>query len=54
MFGAFYLVVLEFVGGFQAEEGIGETTWLSMPAIGGANLCTIAVVLLLRGLREPA
>lgn len=53
VFGAFYLVVLEFVGGFQAEEGIGETTWLSMPAIGGAILCTIAVVLLLRGLNEP-
>src|SRR5262249_4618939 len=37
--GAAYLVVLEFVGGFEADAGIADKTWLSPSAIVGAVLC---------------
>lgn len=46
-FGAAYLVVLEFVGGFQANENIADKTWLSLPAIAGALLCAAAAASLL-------
>jgi len=48
LFGAAYLVVLEFVGGFEANAGIDGKTWNSPPAIVGAVLCTAAAVTLLR------
>ena len=47
-FGAVYLLVLEFVGGFEANAGIKGTTWNSPPAIGGTLLCAVAVIALLR------
>lgn len=47
VFGGTYLVVLEFVGGFMAEEGIEGKTWVSPPAIGGALLCGAAAAYLL-------
>lgn len=47
-FGAAYLVVLEFVGGFQANAGIENKTWMSPPAILGALLCGAAATALLR------
>lgn len=47
-FGAAYLLVLEFVGGFQANAGIERATWLSVPAIAGALLTASAAALLLR------
>ncbi len=47
-FGFAYLVVLEVVGGFQANAGVDGPTWVSLPAIGGALLCALAVVALLR------
>lgn len=50
LFGAAYLIVLEFVGGYQANAGIEGKTWLSPPALGGALLCAIAAVTLLRRL----
>jgi hypothetical protein len=48
LFGAAYLTVLEFVGGFQADAGISGKTWVSPPAIGGALLCAVAAAALLR------
>jgi hypothetical protein len=48
VFGAAYLLVLEFVGGFEANAGIEGTTWNSPPAIGGALLCAVAATALLR------
>jgi len=50
LFGAAYLVVLELVGGFEANAGIADKSWLSPPAIGGAILCSLAAVVLLRHL----
>ncbi|HZQ87551.1 MAG TPA: hypothetical protein VFA83_22085 [Acidimicrobiales bacterium] len=50
LFGAAYLVVLEFVGGFEANAGIADKTWISPPAIAGAALCALAAVTLLRRL----
>jgi hypothetical protein len=47
LFGAAYLLVLEFVGGFQANAGIQGSTWLSPPLFGGAALCAAAAVRLL-------
>jgi hypothetical protein len=46
-FGAAYLVVLEVVGGFQANAGIDGKTWVSVPAIAGALLCASACTWLL-------
>jgi hypothetical protein len=54
LFGAAYLVVLEFVGGFQANDHIGTATWLSPPAIVGASLCALSAVVLLRHLPSPS
>jgi hypothetical protein len=48
LFGAAYLIVLEFVGGFQANAGIAGKTWISPPAILGASLCAACAVYLLR------
>jgi hypothetical protein len=45
--GTAYLVVLEVVGGFQAEAGIAGATWLSLPAIVGAAVCATAAGVLL-------
>ena len=53
LFGAAYLVVLEFVGGFEANAGIADKTWLAPPAIGGAVLCALAAWQLLRHLPGP-
>jgi hypothetical protein len=47
-FGAAYLVVLEFVGGFEANAGVEGKTWLSPPALLGALLCAAAATALLR------
>jgi hypothetical protein len=52
LFGAAYLVVLEFVGGYQANAGIADKTWVSPPVIAGALLCAAAAIILLR--RIPA
>lgn len=52
LFGAAYLIVLEFVGGFQANAGISDKTWNSPPVIVGALLCATAAAVLLR--RIPA
>jgi hypothetical protein len=52
LFGAAYLTVLEFVGGFQANAHIDGKTWNSPPAIAGALLCATAAITLL--LRERA
>jgi hypothetical protein len=46
---AAYLLVLEVVGGFQSDAGIGTATWASAPAISGTVLCLIAAVTLLTG-----
>jgi hypothetical protein len=54
IFGAAYLLVLEMVGGFQAEAGITDKTWISPPAILGAALCALASVTLLRHLPRRA
>jgi hypothetical protein len=51
LFGFAYLTVLEVVGGFQAEEGLGEATWLSAPVIGGAVLCGLAALTVMRMIR---
>ena len=48
LFGAAYLVVLELVGGFEAQAGIPGTTWASPPALAGAALCALAAAHLLR------
>ena len=48
LFGAAYLIVLEFVGGFQANDGIADKSWVSLPAIGGAVLCALAAWVVLR------
>ena len=48
LFGAAYLTVLEFVGGFQANAGIPGKTWVSPPALGGALLCALAAGALVR------
>jgi hypothetical protein len=53
-FGAAYLVVLEFVGGFEANAGIADKTWMSPPAIGGAILCSAAVASLLHRIGPAA
>jgi hypothetical protein len=52
LFGAAYLTVLEFVGGFQANAGIRGKTWMSPPAIGGALLCAAAAATFLRPRRS--
>jgi len=49
LFGAAYLVVLEFVGGFEADAGIAGKTWMSPPSILGAVACAAAAIALLRG-----
>ena len=51
VFGALYLLVLELVGGFQAEAGIAGKTWLSAPSIVGALACATAASALLRRLK---
>lgn len=48
LFGAAYLLVLEFVGGYEANAGIAGKTWVSPPAIAGALLCSAAAAVLLR------
>ena len=45
--GAVYLLVLEFVGGFQADAGIAGKTWLSPVGIGAALACLVATLSLL-------
>lgn len=50
LFGAAYLLVLEFVGGFEANAGIEGKTWNSPPAILGAVLCAAGAATLLRHL----
>lgn len=42
--GAMYLIVLEVVGGFQANAGIAGRTWVSMPSIVGSILCAAAAL----------
>jgi hypothetical protein len=54
LFGAAYLVVLEFVGGFQANAGIATKTWSSPPALAGASLCAIGAINLLRRIPSGA
>ena len=54
LFGAAYLVVLEFVGGYQANAGIENKTWLSMPSIGGAISCALAAYVMLRAIEDQA
>ena len=48
LFGAAYLVVLEVVGGFEADAGVAGKTWLSFPSIAGAVACAVAAGALLR------
>jgi hypothetical protein len=45
-FGAAYLTVLEFVGGFEADAGIAGKTWMSLPAIGSVLVCAACLVAL--------
>jgi hypothetical protein len=52
LFGAAYLLVLEFVGGFEADAQIRGTTWLSPPALGGALLCASAAAVLVRRISD--
>ena len=47
--GAAYLLVLEFVGGFEANAGIAGTTWASPVAIVAVLLCLAAALVLLVG-----
>lgn len=54
LFGAAYLVVLEFVGGLEANNGIVDKTLLSPPAIGGAFLCGLAGTVLLTHLHTES
>lgn len=54
LFGAAYLIVLEFVGGFQANEGIADKTWISPPALGGALLCALAAWVVLGAIGRVA
>lgn len=54
LFGAAYLVVLEFVGGFEANAGIDGKTWASAPAIVGAALCFVAAFSILRRVRASS
>ncbi len=45
--GAAYLMVLEVVGGFQADAGIPGASWLSPVAIGSVLACLLATLALL-------
>ena len=45
--GAAYLMVLEVVGGFQADAGIPGASWLSPVAIGAVLACLLATLALL-------
>lgn len=54
LFGGAYLVVLEFVGGFEANAGIEGKTWASAPTIVGAALCFLAALSVLRRVRTGA
>jgi hypothetical protein len=51
VFAAAYLLVLEFVGGFEANAGVDGTSWISPPAIVGAVLSASAAIAL--GRRYP-
>jgi hypothetical protein len=50
LFGAAYLVVLEMVGGFEAEAGVAGKTWVSPAGLVGALACAVGAAVLLRGL----
>jgi hypothetical protein len=45
--GAAYLMVLEVVGGFQADSGVPGASWLSPVAIGAVLACLLATLALL-------
>jgi hypothetical protein len=50
LFGVAYLVVLEMVGGFEAEAGVAGKTWVSPAGLVGALACAVGAAVLLRGL----
>jgi len=52
VFGAAYLTVLWFVGGFEADAGIAGKTWVAPTAVLPAVLCLVGAMVLLRAGRR--